>query len=215
MPRFDRCPRKHKLPHDTDWGQCTPVLCAEVAAEAEETPAPKKRRTSLRTPPTAAPMSAAAAALDTATEDKLAPLLRSDEEGRAEAAQAKSTALRRIDQAVAHHVARMAHLNVPAGLEGKAAEDYADKKALQLLPLAMAELEFNLKYGDAQARQQAARDVREMTGRGKRELHAAQGPAIVIQMAPGQSLNMPQWAQRVEPKPLPAADVEAPVEEKP
>jgi hypothetical protein len=71
-------------------------------------------------------------------------------------------------------------LNVPQGLTGKAAEDWADKKAVELLPFAMAELEYQLSFGDNKQRAEAAKEVREMTGRGKRDGSGGGGPTIIL-----------------------------------
>lgn len=48
-------------------------------------------------------------------------------------------------------------------------ESYVDKKAVDLLPDAVAEVEYQLKYGDDKQRLEAAHDVLDMNGRRKRE----------------------------------------------
>lgn len=81
---------------------------------------------------------------------------------------------------------------VPQNLEGQAAEEYADKKLVKLLPLAAAELEWQLKYGSDSMRRHAMKDVLEATGRSRREALAG-GTAPIIILTGGQ-VTVPPWS---------------------
>lgn len=79
---------------------------------------------------------------------------------------------------------------VPKGLGGAAADDYAEKKYGELLPIAMGELEWALRFGTDAERYTAARDVRDATGHGKKERGGVGANMIVINMG-GNNGNPP------------------------
>jgi hypothetical protein len=83
---------------------------------------------------------------------------------------------------------------VPQGLAGAEAEEFADKKLIELLPYAVADLERDLKFGTDEQRVKARDKVLDATGRGKSDKAFGGGaPIIMLNMTPGQI----PWAQRV------------------
>lgn len=75
---------------------------------------------------------------------------------------------------------RQDFVKMPQGLEGAAAEAWADTKMVNLTPLALAELEYQLVLGDNDERWRAAKQVLESTGRGKKEQSGAGVSPILI-----------------------------------
>lgn len=110
---------------------------------------------------------------------------------------ARDEFLGKAAHAVGRDLARRKLLGFPEGkLEGADAEEWADKKIVEMLPLAVAELEFQLKYGDDEQRAKAANKVLDATGRGKRENGAgAVAPIIMIQS--GAAFQLP-WVKDVK-----------------
>ena len=204
--KFSRCPKGHKLPRANGAGQqCLPAFCAGIKKREKKTHLGETRP---------ADEVVAGGQLNerglASLGRELSQELTVNEGNEDIAKEALAAQLRQADERLAGHIARRKYLNVPE-LRGKAAEEWADQELVALLPDAVAELKWQLKFGTPAERAQAARDVREATGRGKRELQAAAGPAIVIQLAPGQTLQMPGWAKRVD---APALSTESTSEEK-
>jgi hypothetical protein len=83
--------------------------------------------------------------------------------------------------AVARKGARETLVQVP-NLSGADAEEYVEEKKVALLPQAMAEIEFQLKYGDNKERIDAARDVMRMNGMLNRDAPTGVAPTIIINM---------------------------------
>jgi hypothetical protein len=105
----------------------------------------------------------------------------------------------RLAMAQSRLAARKKYLKVPEGLTGADAEAYVTRKMVDLSPLAAAELEFELTLGDDKARAEAARDVLDRTGFGKREGgHVAAGPILIIN-AGGGTLELPWLRREVKP----------------
>jgi hypothetical protein len=88
--------------------------------------------------------------------------------------------------------ARMKMLKVPEGLKGDAAEQWADARMVELLPLAVADIEYDLIAGSPDQRAKARQQVLDATGRSKRE--AAAGTTAPIVMLVGSVAQVP-WAQ--------------------
>ena len=170
MEEFNRCPGGHKLPHRTRGAECTPLYC--TAGES----APQKPK-----PP-----------------PKFAENSYPDESENEETALARvgENEVRKMKVAAGRFAARLAHLKVPENLEGKAAEEWSDKRLVDLLPLAVAVKEELLKFGDDKQRDKAADDILAANGRGKRDLTGASGPSIVI-VSPEGAIKVP-WAQRAD-----------------
>jgi hypothetical protein len=168
------CPNGHSLPNFTPKGQCTPVHCA---AETKTVRGKQKRALETKPPP----------------ERALAPAL-GETEANQTAVLARNEFLLKSAHAVGRDLARRKLLGFPEGpLQGAEAEEWADKKIVEMLPLAVAELEFQLKYGDDEMRAKAANKILDATGRGKRENGAgAVAPIIMIQS--GNAFQLP-WVK--------------------
>jgi len=94
------------------------------------------------------------------------------------------------------HEKLMKFLKIPDGLEGDAAERFADARLSSLLPVAVGILEDQLKHGSRDEKRNAAKQILESNGRGKREAIAASSPPIVIQVSGG-GVSLP-WRQEKE-----------------
>jgi hypothetical protein len=71
-------------------------------------------------------------------------------------------------------------MKTPMGLKGADAEEWADAQLNEALPEAVAELRFQLKYGDDKQRMDAARDVLDATGKRRRDGGAGGGATIIV-----------------------------------
>lgn len=81
-------------------------------------------------------------------------------------------------------------------IEGAEAEEWAENKKVALLPAAIAEIEYQLKYsGSDKARIEAARDVLDMNGMRKRDAPVAGGAVIFFN--PGEGFKLPWKKQDV------------------
>lgn len=174
---FYRCPGGHKLPNETNAGQCTPLFCA---GKTETNRKKKQKEEVALAKRDLAPLATAETTLPSAEEQREL---------------AKASESRRISNAAGRFAARMGFLSVPEFKDPKEAEEWSDRKLVELLPLAVAEKEMQLKYGDDKQRDKAADDILAANGRGKRDVGGNSGPAIVI-LAPGGQLKAP-WSQRV------------------
>lgn len=73
-------------------------------------------------------------------------------------------------------------------VSGKSEADikaWADRKALEMLPAALAELNFNLKFGTDKQRSEAVDRVIDMHGLRKREAQAGQHATIILNLGGG------------------------------
>lgn len=87
----------------------------------------------------------------------------------------------RLSFAISRRDARDELVPVPE-LSGADAEEYIEEKKVSLMPRALAEVEFQLNYGDEKARIEAARDVLRMNGMLNRDAPTGIAPTIVINM---------------------------------
>jgi hypothetical protein len=94
--------------------------------------------------------------------------------------------------------ARLEALAVPEFKDAADAETWADRKLAMMLPLAIADVEADLRWGDDTQRATARRQVLEATGRGRRDgIGGGSGPSIVIiANNPNGTIDLP-WAQKV------------------
>jgi len=183
MDRVDAsvvCPKGHKLPKTFSGMNCTPVFCAaqEVVASEALTEKDKKRRTQAKRS-----IEKAEYAI------RLAKEMQGELANTEKVAEAEET--QKLERYSGQHRARLAYTKTPSDLHGADAEEFADKKIVHLLPAAVAELEFQLKFGDDKQRMDAATKVLDATGRGKREmLNGGSGPLIILT---GNSVIQPPW----------------------
>lgn len=110
---------------------------------------------------------------------------------REEASEVEATEARRLARAQARLKARAGLISVPDLQDPEAAEDWAVRKKHSLVPYAVAELEYQLKYGDDTQRANAAKEVLDRTGHGKQDKSNLGGAVIILT---GGSIQLP-WAQ--------------------
>lgn len=182
--KFGRCPKGHALPHRTNKGNCTPLFCAGSTAS----PTPKKGSSPL------AKQEAKDMATDIAKADDSVDL------------DVLTETTSRISKAATRHKARMAYVKVPEFSDAKEREKWVENKKNELVPLALADVEFSLKLGDSQERERARKEVLEMTGHGKRDTGGGStSPLIILTGVTGNPGDNP-WVRRVDKdgKALPA-----------
>jgi hypothetical protein len=198
---FMACPRGHDLPMKFPYGECTPVLCAEEAQSRREgldgrlpTLAAAKRMDQERRKRGREAGREGTEALNAVAEESRMQLT-SLEEG------SNPHALAFVNRVVdrrKNHAAKLLAFGMPQGLTGEAAEQWADKRLVELLPQAVVEAQAMLEMGDDAQRQKAMQQILDSTGRGKREVGGSSAPAIVINVGGGQAASMHPW--RVEAK---------------
>lgn len=195
---FTKCPEGHDLPREG----CTPLYCGGVSIGEQLTPKSKKAKAHATQGRAAAKTRVNKGATITAIQNraiaemKATPLGQADLKAleREEDEEHKEKTAQRVGKRIVERAVRMALLKLPAGLTGADAEEWADKKAVELLPSAMAEIEYQLYYGDDGQRREAARDVLDMTGRRRREGGGTVVPTIVLNLGGG---NMLPWERTV------------------
>jgi hypothetical protein len=80
--------------------------------------------------------------------------------------------------------ARLELLGVPQGLKAQEAEAFAAARLVDLSPYAVAEMEYQLMYGNDKMRSDAARDILDRAGFGKKsEGGGMGGPVIVVNLS--------------------------------
>lgn len=110
------------------------------------------------------------------------------------AVQAEAVERRTLGAASGRLQARKAFLKVPEGMGGAEAEAWADSKLVSLLPLAVAEKEYQLLYGDDEQRSKAADRILEATGRGKRDGSGGANQPLIVLV--GQGVMAPPWSSK-------------------
>lgn len=101
---------------------------------------------------------------------------------------------------------------MPQGLTGTEAEQWADRRMVELLPMAIAEFEYLLRYGDEAQRERAASKVLDANGRGKRE--AMMGGSQPIIILTGVNPSSVPWAQTRPAQVIDVQTVSAPAPER-
>lgn len=167
----DRCPGGHRLPRKG----CTPMYCLDQRAGVSG-------KGGKRAPPqSVARREAAEKALTAPLKDlgSVQPKEPSAGLPLAEQMEGRSTEAGRLAVLAGKHAARRGLLPVP-DLKGGDAEEYAQKKLVEMLPAAVTELEHQLTYGDDKQRVEAARDVLDANGMRRREQAGNMVPPIVL-----------------------------------
>ena len=79
---------------------------------------------------------------------------------------------------------------------------WADRKSLELLPIALAEVNFNLKFGNDKQRSEAPTQVLDMHGLRRREAAAGQHATIVLNIGGGKEAltDALPWLKREDKK---------------
>lgn len=191
---FYCCPKSHKLPHRTANGECTPLWCADQDRKAGGS---RSKTDTNRVREAADEVKQAVLAK---ADDQINGLVRGDDEtadlSRNAAKLAKVDESVRLGKGAGRFAARLSALGTPTGLQGVEAEKWADSKLVEMLPLAVAEVEYQLKFGDDAQREKAAGKVLDATGRGKKEQQGNSAPTIILVGAgTGGALNYP-WMKR-------------------
>jgi len=101
-----------------------------------------------------------------------------------------------IERAKLRADARRKLVPVPEGLAGADAEAWVQQRQVALAPLALAEQEYQLLFGDDEQRAKASARILDSTGHGKKESGNTAGPVIVINAS---GFQLP-WRQTVEAK---------------
>lgn len=117
---------------------------------------------------------------------------------RSHAAEETETAI-----AVRRHEAQNKLMKVPdVTLTAEEASAYVDNKLNALLPSAIAQMEFNLRYGDDKQKTEAAKYVLEAKGFSKKE--TANTPQSIIVLAPGFDMRQLPWLKRDAKEEIPS-----------
>ena len=130
----------------------------------------------------------------TAEERKVEDALVADETAHPEDAETTRIALaqRRLE-------AKLRKLGVPETEDPAAIEEWADKRMVQMLKKAVAEVDARLSWGDDDQRWEAAQQVLSSTGRKSRETGVGgSSPIIIINGTGGSAGDLP-WIQRMAP----------------
>lgn len=194
---FLRCPKNHRLPHRSRTGECTPLYCAEPEAEVREKQQGKIEKAKEKHLPKMVE-----------EEDQLIRQLLptsgpTGQLSREAAVISKAEEVSRLGRGAGRFAARIGALGVPLGLKDVAAEQWSDAKLIELLPFAVAEKEYQLKFGDDAMRERAADAVLSATGRKQKDGGGNSAPTIiVVGSGSGGQLNYP-WAKRAQPAKLP------------
>ena len=175
MTRSMRCPKGHKLPREG----CTPLYCVGGGKQPKPgSPADVERK--------AREATFAATDIALARAEKREEETFNDRKGLKEApVDEKDRTAKVLATKVGQWAARKALLQVPEGLGGADAEEWAQKEGVALLPMAVAELKYQLLYGDDKQRSEAARDVLSMNGMRNRESGGNNAPTIILNIGGG------------------------------
>lgn len=79
----------------------------------------------------------------------------------------------------------------PRDLTGAAADEYVERKITELQPIAIAEMEWQLRFGGDAERAKAARDILDAGGHGKKDRVGASANMIIINMGGGNGNGSP------------------------
>ena len=99
-----------------------------------------------------------------------------------------------FEEAEVHFQLRARKLGLPAGMDGDASEKWATKRLDELRAVAVADIEWDLKYGNEQQRREARRDLLDATGMRKKEGGGNIVPSMTIVF--GSDVQAPEWLKR-------------------
>lgn len=88
---------------------------------------------------------------------------------------------------------------LPDGLKGEAATQWAQEKLVDLLPEAVASIQYDLRYGTDKVRAEAADKVLRANGLDKREAREGGGGLIILQLGDSGAKGIP-WLERLNKK---------------
>lgn len=176
LVRQGRCPNGHVLPNRTNAGYYTPLKCAGKVQSKAEKAAGKK-------------------------ETAMIPRALSDLKSVAEVEEEQRV---RLQERVNILEAKRKFFGVPRALTGQEADEWIDRRLMELGVEAVAELEEQLKLGGPEDRRITAFRILDAIGKGKKENQPLPPATIILQVAPN---NLP-WAR--ETKTVEAQVVPAP-----
>jgi hypothetical protein len=94
---------------------------------------------------------------------------------------------------------RFSVAGMPPGLTGEAALEWSQQKVQNMLPEAVAQLQWDLRFGSDKVRSEAAQKVLAANGMDKREAATARTmPTIVVNI--GQGDTKVPWLERLKKK---------------
>lgn len=99
-----------------------------------------------------------------------------------------------FEEADVHFQLRARKLGLPQGMDGDASEAWATKRLDELRAVAVADMEWDLKYGNEQQRREARRDLLDATGMRKKEASGNIVPSMTIVFS-GEAAA-PEWLKR-------------------
>lgn len=111
--------------------------------------------------------------------------------------QIDEVALATRDPAEVEAEARLSMAKVPANLKGDEAVKWSQEKMVELLPEAVANIAWNLRFGTAKERAEATDKVLRANGMDRRDQGVQTGGLIVLNLNGGKT-DIP-WLQRVQP----------------
>lgn len=180
-----KCPFGHALPHKGKRGNCTPLYCTDHAEDGLVPLAESPRAAQKSQRGFAAQLEAAET-----KEEKLAVVEK----------QELNTEEARLHKADLRRKLRRQYLDLPQQLEGAAAEEWATKKVISLVPDAVAEVEWQLKMGDDNQRIAAARDILDAAGMRKTDKGGGGVSPIIFINGGGGNFTLP-WSQSAAQRP--------------
>lgn len=184
--KFSRCPKGHALPHRTNKGLCSPLFCAGSIKGAKSTAKPVQPK----------PAKVKQDALEKAARGELADLGFDIEAAGVEEATAQTTG--KIVQAHGRYTARQAYLKVPEFKDARERDTWVENKKMELVPLALANVEYSLKLGDSIERERAGSKILDMTGHGKKDGGSGNSAPLIMLIGAPTTPGQGPWVRRID-----------------
>jgi hypothetical protein len=164
------CPDGHRLPFRTGNGHCTPMYCSDPEAKQSENEESTE-----------------------AVRDLLKQANAQEQEDSVTKREKKHISFMERKLRV-----RLKALGVPETEDPEEIEKWADKRMVQMLRVAVGQVEERLRWGRDHQQWEAAQQVLASTGRGRREaILQSQAPMVLVVAQPGME-NLP-YLRRVAP----------------
>lgn len=207
-----KCPMSHELPHVYNGVNCSPSYCAQAKFKAIVPEEPKKNP---RRVTTGKKVAESAKATAQARVDLTVALSKSGseldamelpEEARTVTSElvlkAKAAEIERLAKAAGRLEGRRALMKTPKGLGGEDAKGYVEKRLDQMLPDAVDRVAYELLCGDDRGSLEAAYEVLDRKGFGRKEANPTQGAPIIVQInnVPEGGTYKPAWLSTVNNK---------------
>ncbi len=200
------CPKGHSIPHKTPNGECTPMYCAGETRKETKREKTSKRKADLQVTKSAFEVKREEVIIK-ATKDLELKVLSTSlplPDGASEMLvnEGRLEVLSNGSQAFGRHRARLSFIKdlPPEDADEVTINNWADKRANQNLPMAIAEKEYQLRFGNDDQRDKAADTFLRMTGRYQKEGAVSGGAAIILNIS-GEGMQLPYMPKRlVSPK---------------